>query len=581
MIAYPIPAAAFDDRLGFVGTSGSGKTYNAGSAVEKLLRAKARVVILDALDVWWGLRSDADGKAASGFNLPIFGGPHGDLPINEHAGALIGETVAGMAESCIVSLKGMPSDAAARRFVLAFLKALYAKHRGGLFHLVIDEADLWVPQMVMDRDGDAMKLKGLVSNIVRRGRVDGFIPWLITQRPAVIAKDVLSQVDGLISFKLTSSQDRDALGGWIDGQADRETGKAILASLPTLPVGTGVVWLPGRGILETSAFPLKITFDSSRAPKRGEERRDAKVKALDLGKLQAQLATVEAEAKANDPAALRAEVSRLTRELAAKPKGGIDADALGAACVDAEKAGFERGLAEGIRRGTVSGQAIMLGRAQGALNALRIDEAAVSISAPSSEAAKRDTAPAKAASPPVQRQPTRAPVPRQSEGSAAVTGPQRRVLDALAWWLAFGIQQPTNEQVGFIAAYSPSSGGFANLKGGLRGLGLVEYPAGGRLALTPEGEAIAVPPAMDVTRDAFHAQVRAKLTGPQVKVLDPILVAYPDPITSLEVAEIASYSASSGGFANLRGSLRTIGLIDYPAPGQVRAADWLFPESGK
>jgi ABC-type dipeptide/oligopeptide/nickel transport system ATPase component len=31
---HPIPAAALDDRLGFIGTSGSGKTYNAGSAVE-------------------------------------------------------------------------------------------------------------------------------------------------------------------------------------------------------------------------------------------------------------------------------------------------------------------------------------------------------------------------------------------------------------------------------------------------------------------------------------------------------------------------------------------------------------------
>jgi ABC-type microcin C transport system duplicated ATPase subunit YejF len=34
--AYPIPDPALDDRLAFIGTSGSGKTYNAGSAVEKL-----------------------------------------------------------------------------------------------------------------------------------------------------------------------------------------------------------------------------------------------------------------------------------------------------------------------------------------------------------------------------------------------------------------------------------------------------------------------------------------------------------------------------------------------------------------
>jgi hypothetical protein len=37
MSAHPIPAAALDDRLGFLRTSGSGKTFNAGTAVEILL----------------------------------------------------------------------------------------------------------------------------------------------------------------------------------------------------------------------------------------------------------------------------------------------------------------------------------------------------------------------------------------------------------------------------------------------------------------------------------------------------------------------------------------------------------------
>lgn len=37
MSAHPIPLAALDDRLGFVGTAGSGKTYNAGSAIERVL----------------------------------------------------------------------------------------------------------------------------------------------------------------------------------------------------------------------------------------------------------------------------------------------------------------------------------------------------------------------------------------------------------------------------------------------------------------------------------------------------------------------------------------------------------------
>lgn len=106
-----LPDAALDDRLGFVGTAGSGKSYNAMGRVERLLGTGARVACIDPLGVFWGLRLNPDGKTESGFNIPIFGGPHGDLPLTEHSGALIGETVAGMAESCIVDLSEIGTKA--------------------------------------------------------------------------------------------------------------------------------------------------------------------------------------------------------------------------------------------------------------------------------------------------------------------------------------------------------------------------------------------------------------------------------------------------------------------------------------
>jgi hypothetical protein len=60
---HPIPLAALDDRLGFVGTAGSGKTYNAGTGVERLLGSGGRVIIPDPLGVWWGLGLCADGRS--------------------------------------------------------------------------------------------------------------------------------------------------------------------------------------------------------------------------------------------------------------------------------------------------------------------------------------------------------------------------------------------------------------------------------------------------------------------------------------------------------------------------------------
>ena len=65
MTAFPIPDAALDDRLGFVGTAGSGKTYNSGTGVERVLNSGGRVVIPDPLGVWWGLGFNADASAPS------------------------------------------------------------------------------------------------------------------------------------------------------------------------------------------------------------------------------------------------------------------------------------------------------------------------------------------------------------------------------------------------------------------------------------------------------------------------------------------------------------------------------------
>ena len=183
MTAHPIPLDALDDRLAILGTAGAGKTYAALGAEEILLARKSRVIHVDPLGVAWGLRLTADGKAASPFEVVIFGGAHGDLPITEHAGALIGETVATMRESCIVDLSGLGTKAAERRFMLAFLTALYRGTQGSPVHLVIDEADMFAPQRLLDKDGDAAKLLGMMETIVRRGRVKGFVPWLITQRP--------------------------------------------------------------------------------------------------------------------------------------------------------------------------------------------------------------------------------------------------------------------------------------------------------------------------------------------------------------------------------------------------------------
>jgi hypothetical protein len=303
-----LPVDALDDRIAIVGTAGSGKTYAAKGFVERLLDLSARVAIVDPLGVWWGLRASAD-DAAPGYPVIVFGGHHADVPISAEMGAALGRLVAAEALACVIDLSELGSSAARRRFMAAFSDALYEANQEPL-HLVLDEADLWAPQRPLP---DQTGLLGHIEEIVRRGRVRGFIPWLITQRPAVVHKDVLSQADILIAMKLTASQDRDAIGGWIEGQADRQEGKRILGDLPRLPRGEGYLWAPGRGLLDRVAFPPIRTFDSSRTPKRGERLATPRTLAeVDLTAITAALAAAETSEVGQEDRRRR---DRLEREL--------------------------------------------------------------------------------------------------------------------------------------------------------------------------------------------------------------------------------------------------------------------------
>ena len=263
-IAGVLPLAALDDRLAIVGTSGSGKTYAAKGLAERLMDGGGRVCVVDPLGVWWGLRAAADGTSPSPYPVVVFGGRHADLALEPGMGTALGTLIGTRALACVVDVSDLGSAAARRAFMTAFTAALYEANTEPL-HLILDEADLWAPQRTQP---DGLELLGRMEEIVRRGRVRGFVPWLITQRPAVLHKDVLSQADILVSMKLTSSQDRAAVGRWIEGQADRAEGRRILGALPQLRRGEGWIWAPGDAVLAQVSFPRILTLDSSQTPKR-------------------------------------------------------------------------------------------------------------------------------------------------------------------------------------------------------------------------------------------------------------------------------------------------------------------------
>ena len=281
-----LPLAVFEQHCAIVGRTGSGKSFAARGMVERWLGEGERVCVVDPTDVWWGLRAAGDGP---GLPVAVFGGEHADVPIGERSGARLAEIVAGRNLPAVIATAEM-SSSDRHRFMSDFLAALYRHNRAPL-HLVLDEADDLAPQNPLPEN---RRLLGDVDRIVRRGRVRGFAVLLITQRPAVLHKNVLSQASTLVAMRLPAPQDRKAIEGWISGQADIDQAREVLGSLSRLDRGEGWVWAPDKGVLHRGVFPPIATFDSMRTPEHGAAPEAPTVLApVELGDLRALLTGVD------------------------------------------------------------------------------------------------------------------------------------------------------------------------------------------------------------------------------------------------------------------------------------------------
>lgn len=159
-----------------------------------------------------------------------------------------------------------------------------------------------------------------------------------------------------------------------------------------------------------------------------------------------------------------------------------------------------------------------------------------------------------------------------------LSGPEQRIVDAIAWMNSIGVAEPEQTAIAFLAGYSGAdNGAYKNPRGALNQRGLVRYVPGGRIALTDEGAVISTAPEACATSAELHARILAKLPGPERKILELVLAAHPASVTNAELSVAAGYSGpDNGAFKNPRGRLRTFGLVEYQGGG-VRARDFLFP----
>lgn len=590
-----LPVEAVSQTLAILAKRGVGKSTTARKFAEGLAAAGCQFVYVDPVGVTWGLRSSADGTGP-GLNVYIFGGEHSDLPLEEGAGVLLADVVIESGASVILDLSDL-GEAAMRRFLTDFCKRLYeakARDRRPL-HLILDEADEFAPQRIPPAGA---ALFGAIDRIVRRGRARGLGCTLISQRPAVVNKDVLTQCEVLVAMRVVHPRDRKALEEWATERDGTDRAREFAASLTSLDVGEAWIWSPGwLDVFQRVRIELPWTYDSSYTPKPGEQRVEpAASVSVDLDALGKRMEATREQAKANDPERLRARV----RELEAQGGTGADSYAVRYQEALAENNRLDHELAETHARNADlidENAALRLVVAQVHQDAYEVSERLrlaserhpiTSLPAGPGRATRTTGAPPNPVVPTADGAPAPAaasvPAPRAADAQGAATWEslgkaQRAILGVLAQHPE-GMEQA---KAALLAGYADGTGGFNNAVSALRTAGLI---SGGRghLRVTETGLRAAsgrvqpVPVGMAaLSYWEQHPAVRKVSSAP--RLLRALFESYPRWVPLADLAERCGYRAGTGGFNNGCSRLRSLGLAESET-GRLRAAA-LFFEGGR
>ncbi len=246
---YTMPATEVLSGRGFVtGKSGSGKSNTASVVAEELLDAGLPLLVIDTDGEYYGLKES--------YELLHVGG---DDRCDTRVGPAHADKLAGLAVEehvpVILDVSGYAEADEAREVVAAVVRALFAHEREARtpFLLVAEEVHEYVPQQGKpDEAGEAL------LRVAKRGRKRGLGLLGVSQRPAAVDKEFVTQCDWLVFHRLTWENDTRVVGSILgEGAADQVT---------DLDAGEALVRADWTETVERIRFRRKRTFDAGATP---------------------------------------------------------------------------------------------------------------------------------------------------------------------------------------------------------------------------------------------------------------------------------------------------------------------------
>jgi hypothetical protein len=558
-----------------LGIRESGKTYAAKGVAEQLLAYKIPIVVFDAIGVWRYLKVAGAGANGKGFKIVVAGGKEPDLPLTPASAPEIVRAAIRENIPLVIDLYDEKlSKADWRRIVQKCFRTLLYENVG-LRHIFLEETAEYAPQKVFDGETYAE-----VEKLVRMGGNKSLGITLINQRAQEVNKAVLDLCENLVLMRQRGAHAITALEKWID-KLEPDIAKQIAREMPHMEQGDAWVF---TGDAERAMRIHTAKIRSFHPDRRKPELHAAASRTIDtadfVSRMSGKLAEVVKQADADDPKNLRAEIAALKKQLAGKNPVSTVKGASREELEAAETRAYQRGVNDGQRYKLKDRAAEHKALRQSLQRAV---DTAMNENAPQQYQPQKDIGPSSkfVAAETVHHSRTTAPKPAPgSNGSGDLAPVQQKILNALAEAEQLSAEAPDRSLVAILSGYTHiQSTGFVKALSALSSGGLITYPPGGRVALTDAGREQAQAPDSPATAEELQERVCRLIGGAATKVLKPLIEAQREPMTRQQLAEASGYThVQSTGFVKTLGRLRTLGFVDYPAPGMVTAEPVLFLE---
>jgi len=557
-----LPLEVVTEKLAFLGRTGSGKTYAAMKLKELMREAGAQTIALDPVGAWYGIR------IGGSWNVYIFGGLHGDFPLEPTGGKLMADLIVDRGLSVVLDVSQFIRSEQVR-FASDFIERFFNRKKASpsAVHLFLEECQEFAPQN--NAPNEAHMLHHF-ERLWKLGRGFGIGGTLLSQRPQEVNKKVLNQSGTLFAFNMTGPQERKAIADWT-----RQAGidEDIESVLPKLKVGEPHVWSPTfLNISKTIHILPKTTADVSMTPKVGARTREQVLTPIDVERLTADMAATIEKSKADDPKELRKQILALAAELKkantfqsnsapALPPKIVEVSVL----TDADREFLSKFWTDVSQ---------LQDKASTLMMAVRDVETVLSKALrPGSQQPSARIGHLKMPQPPIVKHSgpfdkmRKSPVAASSElGNSGL----RRILIALAQYP----QGRSARQVGILAGLSSKSGSFNTYLSKGRSSGWIEGERG-MLRITDGGlEALGNFDPLPQGPELLNYWLSELGDGGAARILRVLAQAYPKSMSKEELGTAAELSHTSGSFNTYLSRLRTLELAE--GRGELRASETLF-----